>query len=80
MSQTLCRQTFVHPRRGVSGAFNIGSGTGISINALVEELKSASGPSPNIVHGPHPDRAMYATVWQISVQQATSLQFAPNVG
>lgn len=37
--------------RGVSGAFNIGSGSRISINALVEKLKSASGLSPEVVYG-----------------------------
>jgi nucleoside-diphosphate-sugar epimerase len=37
---------------GVSGAFNIGSGTRISINDLVERLKPASGLNPVVRHGP----------------------------
>ena len=36
---------------GVSGAFNIGSGTRISINDLVERLKAASGLNPVVRHG-----------------------------
>jgi len=36
----------------VSGAFNIGSGTRISINALVERLRAASGLNPVVRHGP----------------------------
>jgi UDP-glucose 4-epimerase len=38
--------------RGVSGAFNIGSGTRITINRLVELLREASGLSPDVRHGP----------------------------
>jgi nucleoside-diphosphate-sugar epimerase len=37
---------------GVSGAFNIGSGTRISINDLVERLKATSGLNPVVRHGP----------------------------
>jgi UDP-glucose 4-epimerase len=37
---------------GVSGAFNIGSGTRISINDLVERLKAASKLNPVVRHGP----------------------------
>ncbi len=37
--------------RGVSGAFNIGSATRISINSLVEKLQQASGISPTVVFG-----------------------------
>jgi nucleoside-diphosphate-sugar epimerase len=37
---------------GVSGAFNIGSGTRITINRLVELLTEASGLSPDVRHGP----------------------------
>jgi nucleoside-diphosphate-sugar epimerase len=37
---------------GVSGAFNIGSGTRISINDLVELLKCRSGLNPVVRHGP----------------------------
>lgn len=38
--------------RGLSGAFNLGSGTRISINDLVRKLETASGIRPHIVHGP----------------------------
>ena len=38
--------------RGVSGAFNIGSGTRITINHLVTLLREASGLSPVVRHGP----------------------------
>jgi len=37
---------------GVSGAFNIGSGTRISINALVDRLRLDSGLNPTVRHGP----------------------------
>jgi nucleoside-diphosphate-sugar epimerase len=37
---------------GVSGAFNIGSGTRIGINDLVERLRAASGLNPVVRHGP----------------------------
>lgn len=37
---------------GVSGAFNLGSGTRISINALVERLAATSGLKPAVGHGP----------------------------
>lgn len=38
--------------RGVSGAFNIGSGTRITINALVESVRRASGRAIDVHHGP----------------------------
>src|SRR5262249_5734965 len=38
--------------RGVSGAFNVGSGTRITINTLVELLREASGLRPDVRHGP----------------------------
>jgi UDP-glucose 4-epimerase len=37
---------------GVSGAFNVASGTRVTINALVEELRSASGRTLRVEHGP----------------------------
>ena len=36
---------------GVSGAFNIGSGTRVTVNKLVELLKGASGIAPAVAHG-----------------------------
>jgi nucleoside-diphosphate-sugar epimerase len=38
--------------RGVSGAFNLGSGTRITINHLVELLQEAAGIKARVVHGP----------------------------
>lgn len=38
--------------RGVSGAFNIGSGTRITINDLVRRIAAASGIRPRVSHGP----------------------------
>ena len=38
--------------KGVSGAFNIGSGSRISINDLVRTLSEVSGVSPRVFHGP----------------------------
>lgn len=38
--------------RGVSGAFNVGSATRITINHLVELLRDASGIEPTVEHGP----------------------------
>jgi nucleoside-diphosphate-sugar epimerase len=37
---------------GITGAFNIGSGTRISINDLVERLRAASGLNPVVRYGP----------------------------
>lgn len=38
--------------RGVSGAFNIASGTRVTVNRLVELMIEASGIEPQVVHGP----------------------------
>lgn len=38
--------------RGVSGAFNIASGTTITINDLVKLMQETSGIEPEVVHGP----------------------------
>ncbi|HEY1691492.1 MAG TPA: NAD-dependent epimerase/dehydratase family protein [Polyangiaceae bacterium] len=38
--------------RGVSGAFNIASGTRVTINALIQELRSASGRDFRVEHAP----------------------------
>ncbi|MBL4680833.1 MAG: SDR family oxidoreductase [Pseudomonadales bacterium] len=39
--------------KGVSGAFNIASGTRITINSLVELLSDASGICPKVLYGPN---------------------------
>jgi UDP-glucose 4-epimerase len=38
--------------RGVSGAFNVASGSRVTINALVTMMSEASGISPQVEHGP----------------------------
>jgi UDP-glucose 4-epimerase len=38
--------------RGLSGAFNIASGTRITINRLIELMAQASGITPQVEHGP----------------------------
>jgi nucleoside-diphosphate-sugar epimerase len=38
--------------RGISGAFNIGSGTRITINQLVRDIASAAGEEPRVTYGP----------------------------
>lgn len=38
--------------RGVSGAFNLGSGSRITINALVAQMRELSGLEAEVVHGP----------------------------
>ncbi len=42
--------------RGVSGAFNIASGTRVTINRLVELMIEASGMEAVVEHGPHAHR------------------------
>lgn len=37
---------------GVSGAFNLGSGTRVTVNELVRIMTEASGETPTVVHGP----------------------------
>jgi UDP-glucose 4-epimerase len=37
---------------GVSGAFNIGSGTRVTINDLVDRLRSTSGIEATVTYGP----------------------------
>lgn len=39
--------------RGVSGAFNLGSGTRITINELVSQMRAVSGLDTDVVYGPH---------------------------
>lgn len=47
--------------RGVSGAFNIGSGTRVTINHLVELLKNVSGIDAGVVYGdPRPGDVLHS--------------------
>lgn len=38
--------------RGISGAYNTGSGSRVTINSLIDQLKSASGIVPSVVYAP----------------------------
>jgi UDP-glucose 4-epimerase len=64
--------------RGVSGAFNIGSGTRITINHLVELLRKASGLSPDVRHGPPRAGDVRDSLADISAAGA-AFGFAPSI-
>jgi UDP-glucose 4-epimerase len=63
--------------RGVSGAFNIGSGTRITINRLVDLLREASGLSPVVRHGPPRAGDVRDSLADISAARA-AFGFAPS--
>ncbi len=63
---------------GVSGAFNIGSGTRISINGLVEKMKTTTGISTDIVYGPPRQGDVRDSLADISAARA-ALGFVPAV-
>lgn len=64
---------------GVSGAFNIGSGTRISINDLVRRLEAAAGIRPQVVHGPPRPGDVRDSLADISAARQ-ALRFEPAVG
>jgi UDP-glucose 4-epimerase len=64
--------------RGVSGAFNVASGTRVTINALVALMASASGLSPDVVHGPPRPGDVRHSLADIS-QARARLGFTPTV-
>jgi UDP-glucose 4-epimerase len=64
--------------QGVSGAFNIGSGTRISINALVRTLSQLSAITPRVEHGPPRPGDVRDSLADISLAHAT-LGYAPAV-
>jgi UDP-glucose 4-epimerase len=64
---------------GISGAFNIGSGTRISINALVEKMKASSGISPNIIYEPPRQGDVRDSLADISAAR-NAFGFVPEVG
>ena len=64
--------------RNVSGAFNIGSGSRISINRLITLIHAASGIEPTILHGPSRPRDVLDRLADISAA-TTALRFAPAV-
>ena len=63
---------------GVSGAFNIGSGTRISINQLVRLIASAGGVDPVVRFGPPRKGDVRHSLADIGAARAT-LQYEPQV-
>lgn len=63
---------------GLSGAFNVGSGTRISINHLVGALAAASGLQPRVVHGAPRPGDVRDSLADISAARA-AFAFAPAV-
>jgi len=65
--------------RGVSGAFNVGSGTRITINTLIQQVQAATGLRTAVVHAdPRPGDVRHSLA-DISAARA-ALKFAPSVG
>ncbi len=64
--------------QGVSGAFNIGSGSRISVNDLVRTLSEVSGLSPQVVHGPPRPGDVRHSLADISLAHE-KLGYAPTV-
>jgi UDP-glucose 4-epimerase len=64
--------------RGVSGPFNIASGTRITINRLVEMLGQVSGIRPEVEHGPPRKGDVRDSLAEITAAQ-TALGFHPSV-
>lgn len=65
--------------RGVSGAFNIASGSAITINRLVEMMSTASGLRPIVEHGPPRKGDVLHSRADLSAAH-TALGFEPTVG
>jgi UDP-glucose 4-epimerase len=65
--------------RGVSGAFNIGSGSRITINNLVERIQTASGIRPTVRNGPPRPGDVRDSLADIRAAQS-ALGFCPAVG
>lgn len=65
--------------QGVSGAFNLGSGTRISINDLVRRLEAASGLHPRVVHGPMRPGDVRDSLADIAAAQK-AFGFSPSAG
>jgi len=64
--------------RGVSGAFNIGSGTSVTVNDLVLRLRAASGLDPLVRHGPPRSGDVRDSLADVAAARA-ALGFAPGV-
>ncbi|MBN1946994.1 MAG: SDR family oxidoreductase [Bradymonadales bacterium] len=65
--------------RSVSGAFNIASGTRITINRLVELISQAAGLTPQLRHGPPRPGDVRHSLADVS-KAATELGYNPAVG
>jgi UDP-glucose 4-epimerase len=66
-------------RRGVSGAFNVASGTRVTINELVRLMADASGLTPAAVHGPQRPGDVRHSLADISSARAR-IGYEPAVG
>jgi UDP-glucose 4-epimerase len=64
--------------RGVSGAFNIASGSRVTINTLVSLMREASGLTPRVEHGPPRKGDVRHSLADIS-QARTRIGFDPQV-
>ena len=64
--------------REVSGAFNIGSGTRVTINELVRLIEGASGISPAVRHAPPREGDVRDSLADISAARS-ALEFQPTV-
>jgi UDP-glucose 4-epimerase len=65
--------------QGISGAFNIGSGTRLAINRLLELMTQAAGIKPQVKHGPPRPGDVRDSQADISAARA-QLGYAPVVG
>lgn len=63
---------------GVSGAFNLGSGTRVTINALIRMMEEASGLKATVVHADQRPGDVRHSLAEISAARA-KLNFAPSV-
>ncbi len=64
--------------RGISGAFNLGSGTRITINDLLAGIARASGLVPKVEHGPRRSGDVRHSLADISAAK-TALGFDPAI-
>lgn len=65
--------------RGVSGAFNLGSATRVTINRLVEMLQAASGITARVEYGPPRPGDVRDSLADVSAA-AAAFGYAPGVG
>jgi len=63
---------------GVSGAFNLGSGTRITINGLIEMMEEASGIKAKVEYGPPRPGDVRDSLADLSAARA-SLGFSPSI-